>query len=83
LAFFHVAGGDAALLTSKLNTTLVAIATGSVFMGALTYIGNAPNLMVRSIAEEKGVRMPHFFSYIGWAVGCLLPFYLLLSFLFF
>lgn len=83
LAFFHVAGGDAALLTSKLNTTLVAIATGSVFMGALTYIGNAPNLMVRSIAEEKGVRMPHFFGYIGWAVCCLLPFYLLLSFLFF
>ncbi|MGL5784217.1 MAG: sodium:proton antiporter [Alphaproteobacteria bacterium] len=83
LAFFHVAGGDAVLLTSKLNATLVAIATGSVFMGALTYIGNAPNLMIRSIAEEKGVRMPHFFGYMGWAVCCLLPFYLLLSFLFF
>jgi Na+/H+ antiporter NhaD/arsenite permease-like protein len=83
LAFFHVAGGDATLLTSKLNTTLVAISMGSVFMGALTYIGNAPNLMVRAIAEEKGVQMPSFLGYIGWAVCCLLPFYFFLSLLFF
>jgi len=51
-------------LIQEHNLHLVAIATGAVFMGANTYIGNAPNFMVRSIAEEAGVRMPDFFSYI-------------------
>ncbi len=45
---------------------------GAVYMGALTYIGNAPNLMVTAIANEQGVRMPSFFGYFLWAVCVLL-----------
>jgi Na+/H+ antiporter NhaD/arsenite permease-like protein len=52
-------------------------------MGANTYIGNAPNLMVKSIAEARGVRMPSFFAYFGWSVLVLGPIYLLLVLLFF
>ena len=50
---------------------LKAISAGAVFMGANTYIGNAPNFMVRSIAESEGVRMPSFFGYMAWSVGIL------------
>jgi Na+/H+ antiporter NhaD/arsenite permease-like protein len=49
-------------------STLTAISMAAVYCGALTYIGNAPNLMVRSIAEERGVRMPSFFAYFGWTL---------------
>ena len=50
--------------------TLIAISAGAVFMGANTYIGNAPNFMVRSIAEEAGVAMPSFFGYIAqWSLA--------------
>ena len=52
LVFFNLAGGDAATLTGPLATTLVAVSAGAVFMGANTYIGNAPNFMVKSIAES-------------------------------
>src|SRR6266850_2112142 len=52
---------------------LAAISTGAVFMGANTYIGNAPNFMVRAIAEESGVKMPSFFGYLKYSVGILLP----------
>jgi Na+/H+ antiporter NhaD/arsenite permease-like protein len=62
---------------------LAAIATGAVFMGANTYIGNAPNLMVKAIAEENGVKMPSFFGYMAYSAAILLPIYLLLTFLFF
>ena len=62
---------------------LEAIATGAVFMGANTYIGNAPNFMVKAIAEENGVRMPSFFGYMAYSAGILLPIYLLVTFLFF
>ena len=62
---------------------LVAISTGSVFMGANTYIGNAPNFMVRAIAEENGVRMPSFFGYMAYSIGILLPLFLLVSIIFF
>jgi Na+/H+ antiporter NhaD/arsenite permease-like protein len=54
---------------------------GAVYMGALTYIGNAPNLMVYAIAEERGIRMPSFFAYFFWASLVLVPLFLLLTWL--
>ncbi|MFO1314414.1 MAG: sodium:proton antiporter [Burkholderiales bacterium] len=83
LVFFNLAGGDAALLMSEYATTLAAISAGAVFMGANTYIGNAPNFMVKAIAESRGVRMPSFLAYFGWALLALAPVYALLTFLFF
>ncbi len=62
---------------------LAAIATGSVFMGANTYIGNAPNFMVKAIAEENGIKMPSFFGYMAYSGGILLPIFLAISLLFF
>ena len=59
--------------------TLAAISMGAVFMGAMTYIGNAPNFMVYAIANERGIRMPSFFGYMLWSLGILLPTFLLLS----
>ena len=62
---------------------LLAISAGAVFMGAVTYIGNAPNFMVKSIAEGAGVKMPSFFGYIGWALAFLIPVFVVDSLLFF
>jgi Na+/H+ antiporter NhaD/arsenite permease-like protein len=62
---------------------LIAISCGAVFMGANTYIGNGPNFMVKSIAEEQGYGMPHFFEYIFYAGIILFPVYLILTLLFF
>lgn len=63
---------------------LAAISSGAVFMGAMTYIGNAPNFMVRSIAEERGIRMPSFFGYmLRWSLPILVPGFLLVNLLFF
>ena len=67
LVFFNTAGGNADILMTKMASTLIAISTGAVFMGAMTYIGNAPNFMVRAIAEENGVKMPSFFGYMAWS----------------
>ena len=83
LVFFNLAGGDAAALMGTLASTLAAISLGAVFMGANTYIGNAPNFMVKSIAEARGVRMPSFFGYLGWAMLVLVPIYALLTVIFF
>jgi Na+/H+ antiporter NhaD/arsenite permease-like protein len=80
LVFFHLAGGNAAELTGPLNPVLTAISAGAVFFGALTYIGNAPNMMVRSIAAHRGVKMPGFFVYLALASALLLPIFALLSF---
>jgi len=79
LVFFHMASGDAAILMGKCYKTLVAISAGSVFMGAMTYIGNAPNFMVRSIAEQRGIKMPSFFGYMAWSVSILCPIFILLT----
>ncbi len=81
LVFFNTAGGDAQYLMQHVHT-LMAISAGSVFMGANTYIGNAPNFMVRSIAESGGVKMPSFFGYMAWSVGILVPCFLLVTVLF-
>jgi Na+/H+ antiporter NhaD/arsenite permease-like protein len=62
---------------------LAAISTGAVYMGANTYIGNAPNFMVRAIAEENGVRMPSFFGYMAYSAGILLPLFVVISLVFF
>ena len=67
LVFFDVAGGNPEVLMHKLSSTLLAISSGAVFMGAFSYIGNAPNFMVRAIAEENGVKMPSFFGFIAWS----------------
>lgn len=83
LVFFNTAGGDAAALTGPMASTLLAISAGAVFMGANTYIGNAPNFMVRSIAEESGVRMPSFFGYMLWSCAILLPLFALVTWVFF
>ena len=64
-------------------SVLAAVSTGSVFMGANTYIGNAPNFMVRAIAEENGVRMPSFFGYMAYSIGILLPLFIAVAVLFF
>jgi Na+/H+ antiporter NhaD/arsenite permease-like protein len=73
LVFFELASGDAQALMGPLAPTLAAISMGAVFMGAMTYIGNAPNLMIYAIAVERGVKMPSFFGYIGWSAVVLLP----------
>ena len=83
LVFFNTAGGSAPALMGPLASTLAAISAGAVFMGANTYIGNAPNLMVKSIAEERGVRMPSFFGYMLWSAGLLTPLFVALTLLFF
>ncbi|MBX3532292.1 MAG: sodium:proton antiporter [Rhizobiaceae bacterium] len=83
LVFFELAGGDPQVLMGALATTLAAISTGAVFMGANTYIGNAPNFMVYAIAREQGVRMPSFFGYMLWSGAVLIPTFLIASFLFF
>ncbi len=83
LVFFNTAGGDAAELTGPMASTLLAISAGAVFMGANTYIGNAPNFMVRAIAEEQGVPMPSFFGYMGWSAVFLLPLFGLVTWLYF
>ena len=83
LVFFNLAAGDAATLMGPLQQTLLAISMGSVFMGALTYIGNAPNFMVKSIATQSGIAMPSFFGYMKWSIGILIPLFLLLTVIFF
>ncbi len=83
LLFFRLAGGDAAQLTLAPATALMAISAGAVGFGALTYIGNAPNLMVRAIAVHGGVRMPGFFGYMLYASALLLPGFVALTLLFF
>ena len=62
---------------------LKAISCGAVFMGANTYIGNAPNFMVKSIAEENGVHMPSFFGYMFWSLRFLIPVFILDTIIFF
>ena len=81
LVFFELAGGEAKELMGPLSGTLAAISMGAVYMGALSYIGNAPNLMVYAIANEQGLRMPSFFGYVLWAVCVLVPLFLILTLL--
>ena len=83
LVFFELAGGDPQVLMTTLAGTLAAISTGAVYMGANTYIGNAPNFMVYAIARDMGVRMPSFFGYMLWSGAVLIPTFVLCGWLFF
>lgn len=84
LVFFNTAGGDAEHLMGPLHNTLLAISCGAVFMGANTYIGNAPNFMVKSISEQSGVAMPSFFGYMmKYSLIILTPIFLLVTMIFF
>jgi Na+/H+ antiporter NhaD/arsenite permease-like protein len=82
LVFFELAGGDPRELMGPLAATLAAISLGAVHMGAMTYLGNAPNLMVYAIAVERGVKMPSFFGYMAWSGIVMLPVLALLTLLF-
>ena len=88
LVFLQMAGalGQAGIETSVGSVSqlmLEAISAGAVFMGANTYIGNAPNFMVKSIAEENRIKMPSFFGYMGWSVCILIPVFIIDTFVFF
>lgn len=83
LIFFEAGGGHAGALAQGPSPLLTAIAAGAVFFGPLTYLGNAPNLMIREIASRRGVRMPGFFAYAGIMALVLLPIYALMSLVFF
>ncbi len=83
LVFFELAGGDPKQLMGPLALTLAAISTGAVYMGANTYIGNAPNFMVYAIAKDMGVKMPSFFGYMLWSVSILIPIFVLVTVVFF
>jgi len=83
LVFFNLAGGDPAVLMGTLAPTLAAVSAGSVFMGANTYIGNAPNFMVKAIAEDRNIRMPSFFGYMAWSIAVLIPLFVVMTFIWF
>ena len=83
LIFFNLAGGDPHALMGPLASTLAAISCGAVFMGANSYIGNAPNFMVKAVVEQAGMRMPSFLGYMAWSITILLPLFVLLTILFF
>lgn len=83
LVFFELAGGDPGELMTTLGSTLLAISAGAVFMGANTYIGNAPNFMVYAIARERGINMPSFFGYMLWSGAVLIPTFAVAGFVFF
>lgn len=83
LVFFELAGGDPHHLMTEGTTTLAAISAGAVFMGANTYIGNAPNFMVYAMARDGGIRMPGFFGYMLWSGAILVPLFVLVSWVFF
>ena len=89
LVFLQMAGALGATqgITTSVGTVsqlmLEAISAGAVFMGANTYIGNAPNFMVKSIAEENKIKMPSFFGYMGWSVAILIPLFIIDTVVFF
>ncbi len=86
VVFFNTALGESLKVGDLMTTyasTLLAISAGAVFMGANTYIGNAPNFMVKSIAEENEIKMPSFFGYMAWSVAILVPTFILVTFIFF
>lgn len=88
LAFFKAAQAMPAepgipLVAGVQEPILAAISLGAVFMGAMTYIGNGPNFMVRSIAENSGVKMPSFFGYMAYSVSILLPLLAVMVWLYF
>ena len=84
VVFFETAGaGTEPLPTTVISEPLlIGISLGAVFMGAMTYIGNGPNFMVKSIAEQGGIRMPSFFGYMLYSGIVLIPLFLATTLLF-
>ncbi len=88
LTFGTLAAGPGAadfsvLMSAEKENVLAAISCGAVFMGALTYIGNGPNFMVKAMAEEDGYAMPSFFGYLGYSILILIPLFILVTFVLF
>jgi Na+/H+ antiporter NhaD/arsenite permease-like protein len=85
VVFFETArsmGTDGASVAGVGVMALSAISLGAVFMGAMTYIGNGPNFMVRAIAEKSGVKMPSFFGYMAYSCAVLLPLSFIMTWIF-
>lgn len=90
LVFFNIAAAPAesfnilsqTYMVENIPQTLLAITMGASFMGALSYIGNAPNMMIKSIAEENGIKMPSFFGYMLWSFGILVPIFIIMQLIF-
>jgi Na+/H+ antiporter NhaD/arsenite permease-like protein len=89
LVFFNTASArcgnalsSAHFMMNENSATLVALTAGSSFMGALSYIGNAPNMIVRAIAEENGIKMPSFSGYMLWAFSILIPVFIIVQIIF-
>ncbi|MDR0580564.1 MAG: sodium:proton antiporter, partial [Holosporaceae bacterium] len=80
LIFFHITSGDPHILMTVKSNILTALSISTVFMGALTYIGNAPNLIVKSISIHHGVKVPSFFGYMGWSILILGPIFVVISY---
>ncbi len=78
-----VVGPHEKLWVDPHQSLLVGISLGAVFMGAMTYIGNGPNFMVKAIAEKSGVKMPSFFGYMVYSVVILLPILVVTTLIFF
>ena len=83
LVFAHMTGVNMMDLVNHMPKFLAAISCGAVFMGAMTYIGNAPNFMVKAIVEEKNIKIPGFFGYMAWSCAFLLPVLMLVDCVFF
>jgi len=81
LLFFNMAGGNSEELMYIYPNILKAISISSVVMGAMTYIGNAPNMMVKSIADKKKIKMPSFIGYIIWSSLIILPISFIVSYI--
>lgn len=82
LVFFKLAGGNASQLMTAMAPALAAMSMGAVYMGALTYVGNAPNFMIYAIAARSGVKMPSFFGYMIWSIGVLVPVFVAVTYFF-
>lgn len=83
LVFFNIVSSDANVMMTTFSSTLEAISAGTVFMGANSYIGNSPNLIIKTIAEEYGIKMPSFFGYMKWTLIILIPLFIIMTFIFF
>ena len=86
VTFATVAAGQrdlTPLMTEREGILLAAISCGAVFMGAMTYIGNGPNFMVKAIADESDYRTPTFFGYLGYSCIILLPVFIVVTYIFF
>jgi Na+/H+ antiporter NhaD/arsenite permease-like protein len=80
LIFFHLTSGDPAILMTVKSNILTAFSISTVFMGALTYIGNAPNLIVKAVSADYSVKAPSFLGYLGWTSTILLPIFAIISY---